>query len=622
MSKLKSLALLMLKTASAILCCAAFTLSVSCSEENIGISGSQSTNGIVLPGGLTIEEKTEYVLSNMTLDEKAGQMIQVSKGQLSGHESDIRTYFLGSVLSGGGEAPTVNNPENWLAMVSNYQYYAMTTRLKIPLLYGVDAVHGHNNVYGAVIFPHNIGIGATRDTNLAFQIAHITALEMNGTGIRWNFGPCVAVPRDERWGRTYEGFGEDPQLCSDMGSSMVRGFQGTALSNPDSVMATAKHYLGDGGTTGGVNEGNTVCDDATMRSLHLYPYLATVSNGAGTVMPSFSSLNGTNMHGNPAMVSNVLKTELGFTGFVVSDWNGHLKLPGSLYEQVSNAINSGVDMFMLGSATYVTVINTIKSLVSAGAVKQSRIDDAVRRIIRKKFELGLFDQPYPVNTYTSDVGGAAHRLVAREAVRKSVVVLKNSNNSVLPIPTNVIRVHVSGAFANDIGAQCGGWTISWQGSTGAITPGTTVLQGISNTVSPSTTVTYSSDGTGASGATIGIVVIGESPYAETAGDNADLSISASDRQTISNVANAGVPVVVVLLSGRPMIVTPQLPGWSAFVAAWLPGTEGQGIADILFGLYAPTGKLPCSWPSNMTQVPVNTGDGKTPLFPYGYGLTW
>lgn len=620
----RSLGAVMLKNNKIILFIVLFATGFlfSCTIDDSEFFGGTSSSGITIPDGLTAEQKAEYVLSNMTMDEKIGQMVQVSKGCLTGKESDITTYYIGSVLSGGGETPSVNTPVNWLLMVSNFQSYAMKTRLKIPLLYGVDAVHGHNNVYGAVIFPHNIGIGAAKDTNLAYQIARITAEEMNGTGIRWTFAPCVAVPRDERWGRTYEGFGEDPQLCSDLGSAMILGFQGSALSNSDSVMATAKHYVGDGGTTAGVNEGDTVCNEATLRSIHLLPYLAAVSNGVGTVMPSFSSWNGTNMHGNSFLISNVLKTELGFSGFVISDWDGHLHLPGTYAQQVSNAINSGVDMFMLGGATYVTLINTIKSLISSGAVTSARIDDAVRRILRMKFLLGLFDQPYPSGIYTSGVGSAAHRLVAREAVRKSVVVLKNSNNSVLPISTNVARVHVAGTFANNIGAQCGGWTITWQGSLGAITPGTTILQGISNTVSAGTTVTYSSDGTGASGATIGIVVIGESPYAESYGDNADLSISSSNRQTISNVANAGVPVVVVLLSGRPMIVTPQLPGWNAFAAAWLPGTEGQGIADILFGLYSPTGTLPCCWPSDMSQVPINTGDGKTPLYPYGFGLTY
>ena len=598
-----------------------FILISACSKPPAESSSSETKALKPLSDFPTIQGKVDYLISEMTLDEKIGQMIQVSKGALHSSE-DIRTYYLGSLLSGGGESPSVNSPSAWADMVDAYVQKSMTTRLKIPLLYGIDAVHGHNNAYGAVIFPHNIGMGATRDTNLVERAAAVTAAEMAGTGIRWTFAPCIAVARDERWGRTYESYGEDPDLVSEMGASAVRGFQGTNLADPSSVLACAKHYAGDGGTAGGVNEGNTVLSEADFRAIHLKPYLSALSNSAGSVMVSFSSWNGTKMHANHFLVTDILKNELNFQGLVVSDWDAIGKLTGSFPDQVTASVNAGIDLFMLSGISYTNFFYALRNLVNSGTVPQSRIDDAVRRILTVKFNMGLFDHPYSDRSFTDGVGSSAHRAVAREAVRKSLVLLKNTN-SILPLSKTNHHIVMTGHLANDLGGQCGGWTMTWQGSLGNSTVGTTIYQAVGNAVSGSSTVSYSASGNAPMGSDIGIAVIGEDPYAEGFGDDADLSLAAQDVQAVSNLKSAGIPVIVILISGRPLIVTSEIDNWDAFIAAWLPGTEGAGVADVLFGDYAPTGKLPCTWPRSISQIPINNGDGKTdPLFPYGYGLTY
>jgi beta-glucosidase len=548
----------------------------------------------------------------MTLDEKVGQMTQADRGSLRS-EADIRTLFLGSVLSGGGSSPPDKTAAGWAEMYDRFQGLALQTRLRIPLVYGIDAVHGHNNVVGAVVFPHNIGLGCTRDAALVERVARATAEEVAATGIDWTFSPCIAVARDERWGRTYESFGETPELVSEMGAAAVRGYQPT-------ILACAKHYLADGGTAGGRDQGDAPIDEATLRAIHLPGYRAAVAAGVGSVMASFSSWNGQKMHGNRYLLTDVLKGELGFQGFVVSDWAGIDQLPGDYASDVETSINAGVDMVMVPER-YAEFVSTLKLLVQSGRVPQARVDDAVRRILRQKMALGLWDRPYTDRALLPQVGSDAHRQVGREAVRKSLVLLRNDGR-LLPLSKTTRRIHVAGRNADDLGNQCGGWTITWQGASGAITTGTTILQGIRAAVGGAS-VTYTRDGSGAEGADIGVVVVGETPYAEGAGDRADLSLSAEDVATVRAVHSARVPTVVVLVSGRPLILEAILADADAILAAWLPGTEGAGVADVLFGDYAPTGRLSHSWPRSMDQIPINWGDPVyDPLYAYGYGLSY
>jgi len=596
-------------------------LAVSCKKTTkYTVTNDDDSEPIYQNPAYPVEERVNDLLSRMTLDEKIGQMTQAERNAL-GNENDIKIYFLGSILSGGGSAPSPNTPSGWADMYDRFQTAALSTRLKIPIIYGIDAVHGHNNVYGATIFPHNIGMGCTRNPALAEQAARATAEEVSGTGIDWTFGPCIAVPRDERWGRTYEGFGETPELAEQIGSATVRGFQGNALNGPASILACAKHFLGDGGTTGGHDQGNTEVDEQTLRSIHLPGYIAAIQNGAGSIMVSFSSWNGQKMHGNHYLLTDVLKGELGFEGFLISDWSGIDQLPGDYASDIETSINAGLDMIMVPTR-FIEFINTLRNLVNQNRVPILRIDDAVRRILRIKFKMGLFENPYTDRSYTGSIGSTEHRQIARECVRQSLVLLKN-DNQILPLSKNLARIHVAGKNANDVGNQCGGWTISWQGSSGNITVGTTILQAIRNTVSSGTQVTYSLDGNGAAGADVAVVVIGETPYAEGAGDRSSLNLSSEDAITLANVNNSGTPIVLILVSGRPLIITPVLGICEAIIAAWLPGSEGQGVADVLFGDYNPTGKLSHSWPADMGQIPINLGDpGYSPLFPYGYGLTY
>ena len=568
----------------------------------------------------SVSERVNSLLSQMSLDEKIGQMTQAERGALQ-NITDIKTYYLGSLLSGGGSAPSTNSAQAWADMYDYFQNFALQTRLKIPLIYGIDAVHGHNNVFGATIFPHNIGLGCTRNPQLIEQAARVTAEEVSGTGIDWTFAPCIATVRDERWGRTYEGFGETPELSVSMAQAMVRGYQGSSLSDYGNILACAKHFLGDGGTQGGDDQGNVVADEQTVRNLHLQGFVSAINAGVKSIMVSYSSINGQKMHGSKYWITDVLKDELGFKGFVVSDWQGIDQLPGDYKSDIQNSINAGVDMVMVPN-NYLEFIQYLKELVNENRVSIERIDDAVRRILTVKFELGLFEKPFTDRSLTPTVGSAAHRSVARQCVRESLVLLKNENNF-LPLSKNINHILVAGKNGLDIGNQCGGWTISWQGSSGDITTGTTVYQGIKNAVPSSTTVSYSFNGSSTQGADVAIVVVGETPYAEGNGDRNDLALSPEDITTINNIKNAGIPYVIILISGRPMIITDELADCNAFVAAWLPGTEGQGIADVLFGDYNFTGKLSHSWPRNMSQIPINFGDANyDPLFPYGFGLSY
>jgi beta-glucosidase len=590
----------------------------------VALTGSASA-AVLLPyqdPSLPVATRVDDLLSRMTLDEKLGQMTQAERGSVS--TSDITTYRLGSILSGGGSSPSPNNATSWANMYDTFQQAALATPLGIPIIYGADAVHGHNNVYGATIFPHNIGLGATRDPALVQQIGQAVAEEVTGTGIDWDFAPCLCVARNDRWGRTYESFGEVPAIPSSM-TSFVTGLQGSTLGGPTSVLATAKHYVGDGGTAGGVDQGNTQLSEAELRAIHLPPFQAAIARGVGSVMISYSSWNGVKLHGHQYLISTVLKGELGFTGFVVSDWNGIDQIDGQggfTATEVRTAINAGIDMVMVPQA-WKNFITLLRSEVQAGRITMARIDDANRRILTKKFELALFERPLTDRSYTNTVGSAAHRALARQAVAKSQVLLKNSANR-LPLARDNTRIFVAGKNADDIGNQSGGWTISWQGSSGNITPGTTILQGIRNAVGSTSTVTYNKRGTGINTSyDVAIAVVGEAPYAEGQGDRSgSMALDREDLRAIATLRNSGVPVIVVLVSGRPMDIATELPGWDALIASWLPGTEGAGVADVLFGAVAPTGTLPMTWMSSSSQQPINDGDGKTPLFPLGFGLTY
>jgi beta-glucosidase len=613
----------MRRTSSAVACSPIASSALAALIGAIGLlaPGSAQAQPYKDPS-LPVATRVNDLLSRMTLDEKIGQMTQAERNSVS--NAQITQFRIGSLLSGGGSAPSPNNATSWANMYDNFQNAALATPLAIPLIYGVDAVHGHNNVVGATIFPHNIGLGATRNPTLVQNIGRATAEEVSGTGIDWDFSPCLCVARDDRWGRTYESFGETPDLVSSM-ATIITGLQGSSLSAAGSVLATAKHYVGDGGTTGGDDQGNTQLSEAELRAIHLPPFQAAIQRGVGSVMISYSSWNGVKLHGHQFLVTTLLKGELGFSGFVISDWNGIDQIdgqPGFTAAEVRGAINAGIDMVMVPDA-WQSYISLLRAEVQAGRVSMARIDDAVRRILTKKFQLGLFERPRTDRSFTSTVGNAAHRSLARQAVRESLVLLKNANN-ILPLATGNNRIFVAGRNADNIGHQSGGWTISWQGGSGATTPGTTILQGIRNTVASSSVVTFNQSGSGINNTyNVAIAVVGETPYAEGNGDRTgSMSLDTTDINTINTLRNAGVPVVVVLVSGRPMDIASQLGNWNALVAAWLPGTEGQGVADVLFGVAQPTGKLPMTWMNSVSQQPINSGDGKTPLFPLGFGLSY
>ena len=586
------------------------------------------------------DERAKALLAQMTLDEKIGQMTQADQGSL-GDLSDVEALFLGSVLSGGSSDPAEGNSvEHWRDLYERCQARARRTRLKIPLLYGIDAVHGHNNVVGAVVFPHNIGLGATRDAALVEEIGRITALEVRATGIEWAFAPCVAVPRDDRWGRTYEGFSEDPDLVARLGAAAVRGLQGARLGARDRVLACAKHFVGDGGTGWGtgttlidakdpargrhpLDRGDVALSEAELRRLHLPGYLTALEAGVGSVMISYNSWNGTKASGSHRLVTGILKDELRFAGLVVSDWNALDELPGPHAAQVKAGVMAGIDMFMVPEK-YKAFIATLRGLVQSGEVPMARIDDAVLRILRVKLAMGLLDGEAALTAdraLADRVGSRVHREVARCAVRQSLVLLKNDRRT-LPLARNLKRLVVAGAAADDLGAQCGGWTITWQGAHGPVTSGTTVYGALRQAASAKAEVVFSPDGSAAAGADAAVVVVAETPYAEFRGDRADLALPRADLELLARVKKSGVPTTLVILSGRPMILGSALDTADAVVAAWLPGSEGAGVADVLFGDHPPGGKLSFSWPRSMDQGPVNAGDGKDPLFAFGYGLSY
>lgn len=579
------------------------------------------------------DRRAKSLVAKMTLDEKVGQMIQAETTGLK-DISDIENYHLGSILAGGNADPKAgNSPENWADEFDLMMSHSLKTRLQIPLVFGIDAVHGNNNVQGAVIFPHNIGLGCSRNPDIVEECARVTAQEMRAIGIHWTFAPCITVPQDERWGRTYEGYSEDPKLVAVLGAAAVRGFQGRKLSDDKSVLACVKHYVGDGGTAMGtspwkgnmLDQGDTQCDEQQLRGIHLFPYGPSVKLGVGTIMPSYSSWNGVKCSANKYLLTDVLKGELGFDGFLISDYNAIKQIDPDFKKAIGISVNAGMDMAM-EPTNYREFYKNLKELVEEGTVPVSRIDDAVTRILRVKIAMGLLDSDYKYSAdrgkMDSIVGSEAHRKVARQAVSESLVLLKN-DKKVLPLAKSGIKIHVAGRAADDLGIQCGGWTIDWQGQKGDVTEGTTLLRAIKQAVDSSAEVTYSQDGSGAGDADCCIVVIGEDPYAEGEGDSKELTLKAEDIETVKRVSDTGVKTIVVLYSGRPVMITDLLPETDAFVAAWLPGSEGEGIADVLFGDYNPTGKLSFTWPASVDQIPVNIGDGtRGVLFNYNYGMSY
>ncbi|XP_022930603.1 uncharacterized protein LOC111437010 [Cucurbita moschata] len=580
------------------------------------------------------------LMGRMSLEEKIGQMVQIDRTVAS--KEVMNKYLIGSILSGGGSVPAKEaSPKVWIDMVNEFQEGSLSTRLGIPMIYGIDAVHGHNNVYNATIFPHNVGLGATRDPNLVKRIGAATALEVRATGISYVFAPCIAVCRDPRWGRCYESYSEDPNIVRAM-TEIISGLQGEIPANSrkgvpyvagrEKVAACAKHYVGDGGTTKGINENNTVANRHELLSIHMPGYYNSIIKGVSTIMISFSSWNGKKMHENQDLITGFLKNTLRFRGFVISDWQGIDRItspPHANYTySIIAGITAGIDMIMV-PYNYTEFIDGLTYLVKSNVIPISRIDDAVKRILRVKFIMGLFENPLADSIFVNELGKKEHRELAREAVRKSLVLLKNGESAdkpMIPLPKKAPKILVAGSHADNLGFQCGGWTIEWQGLGGNnLTSGTTILSAIKDTVDPKTKVVFKENPSAqfvkSNQFSYAIVVVGEPPYAETFGDSLNLTISEPGPSTITNVCGA-VKCVVIVISGRPVVLQPYVAVIDAVVAAWLPGTEGKGVTDVLFGDYGFSGKLSRTWFKTVDQLPMNVGDRHyDPLFPFGFGLT-
>ena len=552
----------------------------------------------------------EELLAQMTLPEKIGQMTQAERSDL--HSGDISGYALGSILSGGGSTPSQNTPEGWLRMVNGFTEESLRTRLGIPVIYGIDAVHGHNNARNAVIFPHNVGLGAIaagspeKGAQAAYTAGFITAQEMTATGVIWTFAPVVGVAEDVRWGRTYESYSENIEIVTALGTSAVKGLhEGGAAS-------CIKHFIGEGQTADGQNQGNAILDRAGIERL-LPPYRAAIEAGAMSVMVSFSSVNGIKMHEHKELITGILKEELGFEGMVLSDWAALQQLSGDSYKaQIANAINAGIDMVMAtnGRDNWVNFIKYLHELVLEGTVPMQRIDDAVMRILRFKQSTGVLETRGIKRA--GSVGTDANRRAARDIVSDSLVLLRNENNIIERLPS-FRNILVAGQGADNIGMQCGGWTITWQGNHGPITKGTTILEGIREAAGNSVNVSYNTYGRAQGTFDLVIAVIGEDPYAETQGDRTDnINIRNADKEMLRVVYGYNCPVIVIMLSGRPMTIGDEYQNWDAFIAAWLPGTEGGGIADVLFGERNFTGRTPYTWRKSI--------NGEI-LYPFGFGLT-
>lgn len=590
---------------------------------------------------IPINERVSDLLKRMTVEEKVAQCIQTERNYRG--PASVADNLYGSVLSGGGSVPTPNTFEGWQTMIKNYQSEAANTRLGIPIIYGIDSVHGFAHTRGSTVFPHNIGLGATRNADLVKKIGEITALETAALGINWSFSPCTADPQNIRWGRSYEGYSQDTNVVATLADAYIKGLQGETedeYKNHTAIAATAKHYALEGWTINGTNQGNTLVPENYITNEEyinntlipaLSPYKNAIDAGVLAIMPSYNSINGLKMHENYFMLTTILKERFGFKGFLIGDWNAHDQVTGSSSEKVVNCFNAGLDMFMCGKmGSDAPVYKYLLNAVNTGSVKMDRLNDAVSRILTVKFKLGLFDEKrYPDTTMTGTIGSKEHRDIARQAVRESLVLLKNDND-IVGILKNMKNIFVAGKNANDIGNQSGGWTISWQGSSGDITDGTTVLDGIRQNVSNGVNVKFSEKCKGSIGSDVAIVVIGEKPYAEGEGDaknESNLKLDSIDMACLDNIKkeNPSIPIVVVLISGRPMLIADQVKNWNALIAAWLPGTEGGGIGEVLFkDEFNFTGRTPFAWPMTFNDIDNAPVLGKVKkvnnLFNIWYGL--
>ena len=583
---------------------------------------SFSSNEKPIDNDVIIEQKVEALLSKMTLEEKIGQMSQVRHFD-DIKDTDIAAKFIGSVIHTQGPAPG-KDAAGWQARFIALQKKALASRLGIPLLFGVDAVHGQNTFEGATIFPHNIGMGATHNATLVKEAAAITAIETQATGFNWTFSPCIAIPYNEKWGRVYEAFSESTELTEKMAKASVKGYQGD-LSDKYTVMATAKHFIGDGATDFGIEGGTTSVSIKEVSERLLPPYRAAVNEGVGAVMVSFNSMSTKAMHAHKELILDTLKASMGFDGIVLTDWKGYSRFGEN------EIINAGVDMVMAVDGDLDVFQQGLKAAVENRDVSMQRIDDAVTRILRQKFRLGLFQNPFPDIRLIEHIGSSSHRDKARQAVRESLVLLKNKNN-VLPIDKSSKKIVVVGEHANSAGLQSGGWTLAWQGVEKNYNGATTILEGVKSLANGE--VVYDSDATGNhTDADVAIIVVGETPYAESFGDISDgsgkytLNLSKQHQNYIKTYEKQGIPVVVVLISGRPLVVTEEINFSKAFVAAWLPGSEGDGIAEVLFGDYNFVGKLPHTWPKSKDDYIGKYGpnyweNSIQPLYKIGYGLTY
>ena len=592
-----------------------------------------------------IEAKINEILATMTVEQKVAQMIQPEIRDIT--IEDMRKYGFGSYLNGGGAFPNDNkhaSVDDWVMLAEKMYQASIDSSVdgsSIPTMWGTDAVHGHNNVIGATLFPHNIGLGAANNPQLIEKIAHITATEVMVTGIDWVFAPTVAVVRDDRWGRTYEGYSEDAEIVRDYSAAIVKGLQGHANENflgDDRVISTIKHFIGDGGTVDGDDQGNNISSEQELFDIHAQGYVGGLKAGSQSVMASFNSWNGEKVHGSKYLLTDVLKTKMGFDGFVVGDWNGHGQVAGCSNESCPKAINAGLDIFMAPTESWKPLYENTVAQINSGEIPMARVDDAVSRILRVKLRAGLFDKPSPANREISGkkelIGTAKHRDVARQAVRESLVLLKN-NGGLLPLSPS-LNILVAGDGADNIGKQSGGWSVTWQGTgnSNADFPGaTSIFEGIKNSVNQAGgTATLSIDGSFTNKPDVAIVVFGEEPYAEGNGDISNLDFqrgNKKDARLLNQLKDQDIPVVAVFITGRPMWVNPELNASDAFVVAWLPGTQGEGIAEVILKTaddkvnHDFKGKLSFSWPETAIQTDINRFDADyAPLFEYGYGLTY
>jgi len=633
-----------------IISVAALTGLISCSVENENLQKKAVKKSIwpkitsQVPKDDNVEIKVKQLLSKMTLEQKIAQMIQPEISDVT--VEDMRKYGFGSYFNGGGSFPNKDKhatPIDWIKLAEDMYQASIDDSLDgstIPTMWGTDAVHGHNNVIGATLFPHNIGLGATNNPELIQKIAQVTATEVMVTGIDWVFAPTVATVRDDRWGRTYEGYSEDPEIVKLYAGAIVKGLQGNSgkdfLGN-DKVISTVKHFIGDGGTIDGDDQGNNISPEQALHDIHGQGYIGGLSAGAQSVMASFNSWKGEKAHGNRYLLTDVLKNQMGFDGFVVGDWNGHGQVKGCNNGSCPQAINAGLDIFMVPTDAWKPLFENTLKQVEKGVIAQSRIDDAVTRILRVKIRAGLFEKPSPANRVLSGkmdlIGSEEHRNVAEQAVRESLVLLKNKAN-VLPLSPNM-NILVTGDAAHNIGKQSGGWTITWQGTNNVNSDfpgGSSIYDGLEKQVKAAGgNIELSKDGIFTKKPDVAIVVFGENPYAEGQGDLDDLAYqkdSKSDLKLLRKLKAQGIPVISVFISGRPMWINAELNASDAFVAAWLPGSEGKAIADVLLtdesGLiqYDFKGKLSFSWPKTPIQTVNKFDDNYQPLLPFGFGLQY